>query len=57
MLTTAVADIETHVNAAGWDATPALFALVRADRFTADDPETAQRLGLDRLDGAALAPV
>lgn len=57
MLTTAVADIEAHVQAAGWDAAPALFALVRADRFTADDPQTAQRLGLDRLDGTALAPV
>lgn len=57
MLAGAVADIEAHVHAGGWDAPPALFALVRADRFTADDPETATRLGLNQVAGDALAPV
>jgi hypothetical protein len=53
----AVADIEAHIQAGGWDAPPMLFALVRADRFVADDPDTAARLGFDRLAGDALAPV
>ena len=57
MLPGAVADIEAHVHAGGWDAAPMLFALVRADRFIADNPETARRLGLDRVAGDALAPV
>lgn len=57
VLTTAVADIEAHVHAAGWDTAPALFALVRVERFTADDPQTARRLGFDRLDATALAPI
>ena len=57
MLPGALADIEAHVHAGGWDAAPMLFALVPAGRFVADDPETAARLGLDRLAGDALAPV
>lgn len=52
-----VAEIEAHVHAAGWDLPPALFALVRAGRFTADDPDTAMRLGIDALDDDALTPV
>src|SRR5579875_3711533 len=31
VLDSAVADIEAHVHAGGWDRTPLLFALVRAD--------------------------
>ena len=38
LLTAAVAEIEDHVHAAGWDRGPTLFALVRAGRFAADDP-------------------
>lgn len=57
MLPGAVADIEAHVHAGGWDAPPMLFALVRAGQFLADDPDTAARLGLDRVAGDALAPV
>lgn len=57
VLDSAIADIETHVHAAGWDRPPMLFALVRADRFLADDPETGRRLGLDQHDGATLTPV
>jgi hypothetical protein len=34
-----------------------LFALVRADRFRADDPATAARLGLDHVPGDSLTPV
>lgn len=57
MLDEAIAEIEAHVHAAGWDRAPSLFALVRAGRFTADDPETARRIGVDRLDGDALTPI
>src|SRR5262249_43310323 len=53
----AVADIEAHIHAGRWDAAPMLFALVRADQFVAEDPDTAARLGLDQLAGNALAPV
>lgn len=57
VLDSALAEIEAHVEAAGWDRGPALFALVRAGRFTADDPATAQRLGIDTLPPDALTPV
>lgn len=56
-LEAALAEIEQHVHAAGWDRGPALFALVRAGRFTADDPETARRIGVDELPADALTPV
>jgi hypothetical protein len=52
-----IAEIETHVHANGWDRPPALFALVRAARFAADDPVTAGRLGLDALPPDTLTPV
>ena len=55
--TEVLAEIETHVHAAGWNQGPALFALVRAGRFTADDPDTAGRLGIDALPADALTPV
>lgn len=57
MLETVLAEIEAHVHAAGWDRAPALFALVRAGRFAADDPATAARLGLDQMAADALTPV
>jgi hypothetical protein len=57
VLEPALAEIEAHVAAAGWDRPPALFALVPAGRFLADDPETGQRLGLDRLPPDSLTPV
>ena len=57
VLDTAVAEIEAHVNASGWDRGPALFALVRAARFVADEAETAVRLGIDQQDGDALTPI
>jgi hypothetical protein len=57
VLASAVTDIEAHVHAGGWDRPPMLFALVRAERFRADDPVTASRLGLDRVAGDTLTPV
>jgi hypothetical protein len=57
VLEPALAEIETHLQAGGWDRPPALFALVRAAQFLADDPETGRRLGLDRLPGDALTPI
>lgn len=57
MLATAVADIEAHVHAGGWDRPPMLFALVRADRLRTDDPGSAARLGLDRVPPDTLTPV
>ena len=57
MLEPALAEIETHLQGAGWDRPPALFALVRAERFLADDPDTGRRLGLDRLAGDTLTPI
>ena len=56
MLETTLAEIETHLSAAGWDRPPALFALVRAGQFLADDPETGRRLGLDELAADTLTP-
>jgi len=52
-----VVDIESHVQAGGWNRPPMLFALVRADRFYADDPVTAARLGLDAMPPDSLAPI
>jgi hypothetical protein len=57
VLEPALAEIETHLHAAGWDRPPTLFALVRAEQFLADDPETGRRLGLDQLPGETLTPI
>jgi hypothetical protein len=57
VLEPAVAEIEAHVHAGGWDRPPTLFALVRAGRFVADDPDTATRLGIDELDEGAITPI
>jgi hypothetical protein len=57
VLQPAIAEIEAHVHAAGWDRPPTLFALVRAAQFLADDPETGRRLGLDQLEPDALTPI
>lgn len=57
LLQAAAAEIETHVGTAGWDRPPALFALVRAAQFTADEPEVAARLGLAEAVGDAFTPI
>lgn len=57
MLEPVIAEIEAHVGAAGWDAAPTLFALVRAEQVVADDPVTARRLGIDQRPAADLTPV
>lgn len=57
MLETAIAEIESHVHAAGWDRPPMLFALVRAAQFRADDPDAAARLGLVDLPDDAITPI
>jgi hypothetical protein len=57
LLAHAAAEVEAHVGQAGWDQRPSLFALVRADQFTRDDPETAGRLGLTDGPGDALTPI
>src|SRR4051812_49854987 len=57
VLEPAVAEIEAHVHAAGWDRPPVLFALVRAGQFVRDDPETARRLGIEEMDEDAITPV
>lgn len=51
-----MAEIEAHVHASGWDAGPALFALVRASQFAADEPQAAARLGI-RKTSEALTPI
>ncbi|MBE7188388.1 MAG: hypothetical protein INR67_08890 [Jatrophihabitans endophyticus] len=56
-LDTAVAEIEMHVGAAGWDAGPQVYALVRAGQVTTEDPDVAARLGIDRLDPDMLTPI
>jgi hypothetical protein len=56
-LAAAAAEIEGHVAHAGWDQRPALFALVHAEQFVADEPETAARLGIDAAAGHALTPI
>ena len=57
LLEATAAEIESHLAAAGWDRRPALFALVPAGRFAADDPETARRLGIEAARSDALVPV
>ncbi len=57
MLEPAVAEIEAHVHAGGWDQPPRLFALVPAARLVAHDPGTAARLGIDRQAGDAVTPI
>jgi hypothetical protein len=57
VLERAIAEIESHVHAGGWDRRPTLFALVRVAQFVADDPATAERLGLDARDGDAITPI
>lgn len=57
VLEPAIVEIEAHVHEAGWDRPPCLFALVRAEQLAADDPATAQRLGLDKVAGELLTPV
>lgn len=57
MLDAAIAEIEAHVNAAGWDRPPTLFALVWAAQFAADDPDTARRLGIGQQSGDVLTPI
>jgi hypothetical protein len=57
VLESALAEIEAHVHAAGWDRAPVLFALVPAGRVVADDPDTARRLGIDQQDADAITPV
>jgi len=56
-LESTAAEIEAHVGGSGWDRPPALFALVRAAQFAADEPDTAARLGLTENGGQALTPI
>lgn len=56
-LEVAAAEIEEFVGAAGWDRGPALFALVRAAQFAADEPDAAERLGLSGAANDALTPI
>lgn len=57
LLEQATAELEQHVHAAGWDRGPALFALVSSGQFAIDDPQTAARLGIDRLAPETLTPI
>jgi hypothetical protein len=57
MLEPTLAEVESHVHAAGWDQRAILFALVRAGQFAADDPATAARLGIDTAPPESLTPV
>ncbi|ASY32857.1 MULTISPECIES: PPA1309 family protein [unclassified Streptomyces] len=57
-LTRAVLEIDTYAAGLGWDQPARLFALVDTGRLRAEEPELAERLGLD--EGAAagtLTPV
>lgn len=56
-LDSAVAEIESHVAAAGWDAGTQVYALVRAGQVMTEDPDVAARLGIDRLDPDMLTPI
>jgi hypothetical protein len=56
-LAQAVADIEAHAAAAGWDAPARLFALVRTSELLAAEPGLAERMGLDPGAPDALTPV
>jgi hypothetical protein len=56
-LLSAATEIEAHLAGAGWDRPPALFALVRAGRFAADDPGLARTRGIDSARPDTLVPV
>lgn len=56
-LGTVAAEVESHVDQAGWDQRPTLFALVRAAQFALDEPETASRMKVDATLGNALIPI
>lgn len=56
-LDTAVAEIESHVSAAGWDHGPQVYALVRAAQVATENPDVASRLGIDQLDPDMLTPI
>ncbi|MGN6608945.1 MAG: PPA1309 family protein [Jatrophihabitans sp.] len=56
-LATAVAEIEQHVAAGGWDRPPMLYALVSAAALRAEDPGLADRLGLADVAGGVLTPI
>jgi hypothetical protein len=51
-LAAAVAEVEDFAAAAGWDAAPQLFALVRTDELASAEPSLAAGLG-----GSALTPI
>lgn len=52
-LADAVREVERHLAAAGWDAPPALFALVPTADLVRDEPELATELGIaDVVDGS-----
>ncbi|WP_344259494.1 PPA1309 family protein [Streptomyces sodiiphilus] len=50
-LTRAVLEIDSYVAGLGWDRPAMLFALVDTDRLRAEEPDLAERIGLD-ADGA-----
>lgn len=45
-LATALAEVERHADAAGWDRPPQLFALVQTAELLAREPALAERAGL-----------
>ena len=54
----AVREIEAHVDEAGWDQPPQLYALVPTDELLAREPALAAQLGLDSSAAAgSLTPV
>jgi hypothetical protein len=52
-----VVEVESHVDAAGWDAPPHLFALVPTRELAAAEPELAVELGIANGNAAVFTPV
>ncbi len=56
-LQSVVGEVEGHVDEAGWDQPPQLFALVQTEQLLAAEPQLARTMGLVAGDPASLTPI
>ncbi len=56
-LQSVVGELEAHVDEAGWDQPPQLFALVQTEQLLAAEPQLARTMGLVAGDPASLTPI
>ena len=56
-LQSVVGEVEAHVDEAGWDQPPQLFALVQTEQLLAAEPQLARTMGLVAGNPASLTPI